>query len=54
MLYLNQTILCDGKPADVLKNEIVVKAFGQISIPKTTRTDEPPPICDITGGEVGK
>lgn len=53
MLFLNKTVLCDGKPADVLKNEIVIKAFGQIAIPETTRQGESAPICDITGKVVG-
>jgi len=53
MLFLNQSVLCDGKPANVLRHEIVVKTFGKIMIPQPSGTDEPPPICEITGKEVG-
>ena len=52
MLFLNQKVLCDGKPADVLRNEIVIKTFGHIEVPQPSRTEAPAPICDITGMEV--
>ncbi len=52
MLFLNQAVLCDGKPADVLRNDIVVKTFGSIAVTDLPRTNEPSPVCDITGKEV--
>ena len=53
MLFLNQTVLCDGKPAEVLRNEIVVKNFGRIAAPRAAGSEATSPICDITGKEVG-
>lgn len=53
MLFLNKTVQCDGKPADVLRNEIVVRAFGHIAITDATKDEKPVPICDITGKAVG-
>ncbi|MDD5675234.1 MAG: metal ABC transporter ATP-binding protein [Chitinivibrionales bacterium] len=34
MLFLNRSILSDGKPADVLGSDIVIKTFGRVIIPE--------------------
>jgi zinc transport system ATP-binding protein len=52
MLFLNQSVLCDGKPADVLRNDIVVRTFGSISVPKFPPSDNPPSVCGKTGTEI--
>lgn len=40
MLFLNQSVLCDGKPLDVLNNEIVIKTFGKIELPQSIQSIE--------------
>jgi zinc transport system ATP-binding protein len=52
MLFLNHTIQCDGDPADVLSNEIVVRAFGRIGLPKSYKTKREPRTCLVTGKEI--
>lgn len=53
MMFLNQSVICDGKPADVLRNDVVVKTFGQIVIPVLPEKNQQPPICGNTGKKVG-
>jgi zinc transport system ATP-binding protein len=53
MVFLNQSILCDGKPADVLASDIVVRTFGRIMVPDSKKLQVPSPVCTFTKMEVG-
>ena len=51
MLFLNRSVLCDGTPAEVLQNDIVVKMFGRIPVPPPSPSNKQPPACDFAGKE---
>jgi zinc transport system ATP-binding protein len=52
MLFLNHSILCDGNPIDVLSSDIVINAFGRITLPETQFPPHKTHLCNFTGKEV--
>jgi zinc transport system ATP-binding protein len=40
MLFLNHSVLCDGKPAEVLRDEIVIRTFGKIELAQSIQSTE--------------
>ncbi len=50
IVFINQSVVADGKPAEVLRSTSVINTFGMIPLPDNNRPFDPPPICGITGG----